>query len=106
MMQEIKLHKEQAIPISHLKGGKAIASHLQIKGKGTIFVCLLAFYKDGQDKEAHHEELFFNTPDFRQSTSLPARKKDFDISPYDFCRVKMLTGNIWPEDEISLVYNH
>ncbi len=99
----IKLENNLPADIRHLKGQNAFAKSLKISGKGTLFVCMLAFYNE-DEVMAQHRELYFHKPEYIAAKHLPARKMDFNISSYDYCSIKILTGALQPGDEVFLSY--
>ena len=103
MDSAIKLDNNLSADIRHLKGQNAFARGLNINGKGTLFVCMVAFYNENEVM-AQHQELYFHKPEYMSAKQVPARKSDFSISKYDYCSVKILTGSLSPGDEILLSY--
>lgn len=95
---------EAPVRIAHLIGKNATVTGLKVKGRGSLNVCLVEFYQEGEPG-IRHKELFFHLPNYEQSKTLPPRKGDFKLSGFDFCEVKVLTGSLLPGDEISLAYN-
>jgi hypothetical protein len=103
MERSIQLNRNSPAAIAYLRGKNACADHLHIVGKGTLFVCLLAFYNEG-DHPARHRELYFYNPAYVSSKKLPAKVSGFNISEYDYCAISILTGSAEPGDEIYLRY--
>jgi hypothetical protein len=99
----IKLDRNATTSLINLRGKGVLAKGLQVVGSGTLFVCLLEFYNEGESAW-QHQELFFHLPVYKSSKLLPPRQKDFNIGRFDYCKVKILTGSLHPEDEILLSY--
>lgn len=97
------MSQKSPVDVSSLKGKKIVATGLSVDGSGMLFACLLAFYNAGEPG-ARHKELFFHLPNYEQSKHLPPRTKNFSISEYDFCEVKILTGSLAPGDGLLLSY--
>jgi hypothetical protein len=99
----IKLNRHEPEKIAHLRGQNAIAGKLHVSGRGTLFVCLLAFYNEGEH-HTKHKELYFRHDDYKSAKEIPAVKNGFNISEYDYCVIRILTGSLHPDDEIFLSY--
>jgi hypothetical protein len=99
----IKLNQHEPVKIAHLRGQNAVARKLHVSGKGTLFVCLLAFYNEGEH-HTKHKELYFRHVDYTSAKEIPPVNKGFAISDYDYCIIRILTGSLSPEDEIFLSY--
>jgi hypothetical protein len=104
MLGTIKIDRKLPVKLEQPKGQRAVVTDLHLEGQGILFACLLAFYKD-DSSEAAHKELFFHHPEYISAKHLPPRRDDFDISGFDHCIVKILTGSLHPEDEIVLSYS-
>jgi hypothetical protein len=103
MCGTLKLHQQSRAEIGHLKGEKAVVTGLQVEGKGKIFFCLLNFFNEG-DTEPLLKDLYFANPDFASAQVLLPRTRDFKISGYDFCTIKIINGTIEANDNILLTY--
>lgn len=99
----LKLDRKVPIEITALQGKKIAPIALCVEGAGKILACLVGFYKKG-DSVAKHEEIFFHLPDYRQSQTLPAPLHQMDISAYDTCEIKILSGSLHSADEVVFIY--